>query len=80
MSIDKPNITELTDALTEATKEANAARKVHGAESLAYRNAEFVRRTHERQLESAKHRAAERDRRNNMTPSEINDEVDRRWR
>jgi len=75
MSMNKATIAELTDALTEATAEATSALKAYGEQSLEFRNADFVRRTHERQLNAAKQRAEERDRRNNLTATEIVDEV-----
>lgn len=75
MTMHDATIAELTDALTEATAEATSALRAFGDQSLEFRNADFVRRTHERQLEAAKQRAEERDRRNNMTPSQIVDEV-----
>jgi len=80
MSKHDATIAELADALADATTEASAALRAHGEHSREYRNAEAVRIARERALGAAQHRADEKARRNALTPAQINDELDGRWR
>jgi hypothetical protein len=71
----EPDIAELTNELSEATTEAQSALKAGGQYSRDYVNAEFMRRNAERRLDAAKHRAAEKERLANLSPSEIVDRM-----
>lgn len=68
----------MTKRVTALTKEVTKALTEHGEGSREVRNAESLLRVEERRLARAQHRAAEFERREAMTPSEIVDAATRR--